>query len=109
MKKDKRKIGLQHIESQINYLRKDSGDNSYPFLRVVVASQAYVDLMRSQLANILRNFLSRGWMVSDQGHDREFDPSTDVSVYPDTNDSTLYHFVYKKGEPFVGKKDFQEK
>lgn len=64
---------------------------------VTITGQAGVQLVRSQLAGILLGLLSKGRIApyqDDNGNERKFDPSTDVIVYQDNGDKTLYHILY---------------
>jgi hypothetical protein len=64
---------------------------------VVITGQAGVQLVRSQLAGVLVGLLGRGRIApyqDDQGNERKFDPNTDVLVYQDSTNKTLYHFLY---------------
>lgn len=64
---------------------------------VVPSAQAGIGLVRATLAGILLGLLGRGLIAQFQDankNDRRFDPNADIVVYQDTEDETLYHFLY---------------
>jgi len=67
-------------------------------LGIVPASAAAGrELVRGQLASILRGLLGRGLIGQYQdaeGNERGFDPTADIIVFIDKNDSSLYYFDF---------------
>lgn len=61
------------------------------------SNAAAKQLIRGQLASILRGLLSRGLIApyqNDDGTERQFDPNKDILIFQDTSDPTLFYFNY---------------
>lgn len=61
------------------------------------SAEAGRQLVRGQLASILRGLLARGLIGAYQdenGNERSFDPQEDIVVFTDRNDPTLYYYNF---------------
>lgn len=61
------------------------------------SGDAAKQLIRGQLASILRGLLARGLIAPYQdssGNERAFDPNADIIVFQDTNDLSLFYFNF---------------
>lgn len=61
------------------------------------STQAALNLIRGELASILRGLLAAGLIGAYQdaaGNDRSFDPNTDIIVFNDTNDDSLFYYNF---------------
>jgi hypothetical protein len=86
------------LMTQRHYVTKVVNREMEPILGIVPASAAAGrELVRGQLASILRGLLGRGLIGQYQdadGNERSFDPQADIIVFIDKNDSSLYYFNY---------------
>lgn len=75
---------------------RDAGDEKLPSL-VVPSPRDGEAAVRGFIASALGGLLSRGKIApyqDDNGNLRKFDPTSDVIVYVDSNDSSLYRFAF---------------
>jgi hypothetical protein len=64
---------------------------------VVPSAEAGVGIIKATLSGLLLGLLGRGIIgqyEDDNGNVRKFDPSSDIVVFRDTADPTLYHMFY---------------
>lgn len=64
---------------------------------VVPSAQAGIGLVKGFVVGALNTFVSRGIVAryqDENGNERKLDPDSDVVVFQDQSESTLYHFFY---------------